>query len=82
MGILKKIDRVLTAPHCRWDHRESAEQFHKSHTCPISPIHYSEQKCAHSALNGALEDMGQVHCEICEIGLLFVTGVGKLYTVS
>ena len=40
-------------------------------TCPIShKKHHSEQKCAHSVLNGALLDMGVVHCGICQLGQL------------
>ena len=33
-------------------------------------MHHSEQKYAHSVLNGAFWDMEQVHYGICEIRLL------------
>ena len=45
----------------------------KSHNAPVQyhTIHHSEQNVLISVLNVALWDIGQVHCGICEIGLLF-----------
>ena len=53
------------------------DQFHKSQNAhvPYPTMLHSEQKYAHSVLNGALWDMEQMHYGICELGHLQVVSV-------
>ena len=55
-----------------------------NHTVHLSHIpHYTIQnRNVHiSVLNGVLWDMGQVHCVVCEIGLLAITWQGRYMSV-
>ena len=50
------------------------------HPCPTT--YHSEHKCTHSVLNGALCDMGQLHCVVCELVKLHVFKSNEIMTTD
>ena len=73
---------VNMANHCLQSHSWKIYQSHKSHTAPVPypTMHNSEQKCVHFCSEwcivgygtDACWGMGQMHCGIYEIGLMWL----------
>ena len=66
----------------------SVDLIHESHSAPVlyPTMHYAEQKWHISDLNGALWNMGQVHCAICDVVVLniqeYVTKNAWMYDIN